>query len=283
VGRGLGGVAKRLPHVHHRQANTASLIRSEPRIKLTHTGLRAVLAAKPDGSAANEVADHDAVGVPFSNRDFINANHLRSWPARLSKLRSHVLLIQLLDRVPVELELLGNVLDRGRATAPPHVVSKALGIKRVVGQKLQPLALHFAATPALDSAHLEIEMDAHVAARQVANLPPRAVVEAPVGSPTKTAQRFFERRISVMTRALGVTEDTAKTSLGTKTRESVCVQQAFRFGRSRHREIMPNFRLSSNPAKPILVRLSAIHSLKKYPHSYAKIVFFSFADAWLSY
>jgi hypothetical protein len=46
-------------------------------------------------------------------------------------------------------------------------------------------------------------MDAHVAARQVANPPPRAVVEAPVGSPTKTAQRFFERRISVMTRALG--------------------------------------------------------------------------------
>jgi hypothetical protein len=35
---------------------------------------------------------------------------------------------------------------------------------------------------------------------------------------------------------------------------------------------MPNFRLSSNPAKPILVQLSAIHSLKKYPHSYAKIV-----------
>jgi hypothetical protein len=35
---------------------------------------------------------------------------------------------------------------------------------------------------------------------------------------------------------------------------------------------MPNFCSSSNPAKPILVRLSVIHSLKKHPHSYAKIV-----------
>ena len=34
---------------------------------------------------------------------------------------------------------------------------------------------------------------------------------------------------------------------------------------------MPNFCSSSNPAKPILVRLSVIHSLKKHPHSYAKI------------
>ena len=140
---GLGGVAKRLPHVHHRQANTAALVRSEPGIKLTHTGLRAVLAAKPDGSATNEIADHDAVGVPLSDRDFINANHLRSWLARLGKLRSHVLLIELLDRVPVELELLGDVLDRGRATAPPYVIGKALGIKRVVGQKLQSLDRRF--------------------------------------------------------------------------------------------------------------------------------------------
>ena len=190
-GVGLGGVAKRLPHVHHRQANTAPLVRSEPGIELTHAGLRAVLAAKPDRSAANEIADHDAIGVPLSDRDFINANHLRSWPARLGELRSHVLLVQFLDRVPVELEFLGNVLDRGRATAPPHVVGKALGVKRVVGQKLQSLALHFAATPALDSAHLEIEIDAHVAARQIANLPPRAVVEAPVGSPTKPHSVFL--------------------------------------------------------------------------------------------
>jgi hypothetical protein len=34
---------------------------------------------------------------------------------------------------------------------------------------------------------------------------------------------------------------------------------------------MPNFCSSSNPAKPILVRLSVIHCLKKHPHSYAKI------------
>jgi hypothetical protein len=36
---------------------------------------------------------------------------------------------------------------------------------------------------------------------------------------------------------------------------------------------MPNFCSSSNPAKPILVRLSVIRSLKKHPHSYPKIDF----------
>jgi hypothetical protein len=35
---------------------------------------------------------------------------------------------------------------------------------------------------------------------------------------------------------------------------------------------MPKFCSSSNPAKLVLARLSAIHSLKKYPHSYAEIV-----------
>jgi hypothetical protein len=36
---------------------------------------------------------------------------------------------------------------------------------------------------------------------------------------------------------------------------------------------MPNFRSTSNSAKPVLVRLSTMLSIKKRPYSYAKIVF----------
>ena len=34
---------------------------------------------------------------------------------------------------------------------------------------------------------------------------------------------------------------------------------------------MPKFYSFANPAKPILARLSTIHTLKKHPHSYAEI------------
>src|SRR4029078_8165274 len=63
-----------------------------------------------------QVAHHDAVGVPFANRYLIDADHFRSGFARLGQLRFHVLLVELFNRVPVQLEFLGNVVDRGRAT-----------------------------------------------------------------------------------------------------------------------------------------------------------------------
>ncbi len=52
--------------------------------------------------------------------------------------------------------------------------SPALGIKRVVGHKFQALALYFAATPAIYTAHLEIEIDAHVPGFFVTYLPDRS-------------------------------------------------------------------------------------------------------------
>jgi hypothetical protein len=48
------------------------------------------------------------------------------------ELRAHVLLVRCLDRIPAEVEFLGNILDGGLATAPPDVAGKALGIKGVV-------------------------------------------------------------------------------------------------------------------------------------------------------
>ena len=61
------------------------------------------------------------------------------------ELRAHVPPLQRLDRIPVEVEFLGDILDGGLATAPPHVVGRALGLERVVRQEVRTLALHGAA------------------------------------------------------------------------------------------------------------------------------------------
>src|ERR1700738_136783 len=68
---------KRLPHVHHCEPNARALLRAEPGVELAHTRLRTVLAAKPDRPAAKQIAHHNPVGVPFADRDLVNADHLR--------------------------------------------------------------------------------------------------------------------------------------------------------------------------------------------------------------
>jgi hypothetical protein len=59
------------------------------------------------------------------------ALHLRhdGWPrsSHLGQLGAHVLLVQLLHRMPVELELLGDISDRSTAAASADVKGKSLG------------------------------------------------------------------------------------------------------------------------------------------------------------
>jgi len=100
-------------------------------------------------------------------------------------------------------QVVAITLDRGRTAAPAHVMRKALGIERVVGQERQPLALHLAATSALHAPHLELEVDTQIATGQIANLTRPPVVPTRLRSTTAAAGRFFERRSRVMTRALG--------------------------------------------------------------------------------
>src|ERR1035437_2988248 len=86
--------------------------------------------------------------MALADRDLIDADRLGPRPARAGELGFHVLLLQRLDRIPVELQLLGNVLDRRWPTALAYVMGKALRIERVVRQEIEPLALHLAATAA---------------------------------------------------------------------------------------------------------------------------------------
>lgn len=123
-------------------------------------------------------------------------------PARLS-CSGMYLPLQFLHRVPVELKLFGDVLDARLPAAPAHVPGKAPGVEGVVGKPVEAPALHAPAAPAMNTAHLEFEINARVGARQIAHEPAPAVVPARLRPATAATERFFDRRTRVMTRALG--------------------------------------------------------------------------------
>jgi hypothetical protein len=135
--------------------------------------------------------------------DLVDADCLGARPAYAGELSLHVLLLQRLDRIPVKLQLLGNVLDRRLPTALTHIMGKALRIERVVRQEIEPLALHLAATAAPHPPDLNLQEDAGVAARQIANPPYAPVVPTRMNPPAAPAGHFFARRASVMRRAFG--------------------------------------------------------------------------------
>ena len=118
-------------------------------------------------------------------------------------LRPHVLHIERLDCVPIEPQLHGDVADRGLSAATPDIEGEALGEVRIVRQKIQPLAFHRGASPALDAPHLQIQNDPKSGARQIANPPPPTIEPARLDATAATANRFFERRSSVTIRTSG--------------------------------------------------------------------------------
>ena len=89
---------------------------------------------------------------------------------------------------------LAHVADRRLPAAPADMERKALRVAQVVGQKVQPLALHRTAAAALDPPNLEFQDDPKRAARQVADPPHPPVISAPLRPPATAAHRFFERR-----------------------------------------------------------------------------------------
>src|ERR1039458_2538370 len=139
-------VAKRVPHIHHREADSRALLRPKPVIELRHTRLGSILPAKPDWPGTNQVAHHDAVSMPFADRDFVDANRSGARRASTSQLRRYVLLVQLLDRVPVQVQFTGHILHGGTAATAANVKCKPLRVKRVVGKETEPLPFHLAAT-----------------------------------------------------------------------------------------------------------------------------------------
>ncbi len=64
-------VTKRLPHFHHRQTHASALLSMEQSMELIHALRAAILTPEPDRTTPFHVADHDTIGVAFTNRDLI--------------------------------------------------------------------------------------------------------------------------------------------------------------------------------------------------------------------
>src|SRR3974390_3066649 len=194
---------KRLPHVHHREPNAGALSCAEPGVELYHARLRAVLTPEPDRSSTKQVAHYDPVAMALADRNLVDADHLRTRHPHPLELGLHVLLVQHLDRVPVQRQLLRHVRNRRLPAAAPDKIGEAFGVERIVGQKVEPLPLHLAAVAAIETPHLQLQEYPRVPARQIAHPTDLAVVPArlhPTAAPTR---RFFERRFSAMMRAFG--------------------------------------------------------------------------------
>ena len=163
--RGLVGrhIVKRFPHIHHRKADASTPRRPKPVIELSHAHFGTILPSKPDGSATNQIAHHDAEGNRFpANRDFIDTNYLGSRCAYTRQLRPHILLVQLLDRVPIQVQIPCHILHCFIATTAANVERKPFCIKRVVGKKIQSLPFHIPATPANHTSSLDFQIDTRI-------------------------------------------------------------------------------------------------------------------------
>jgi len=193
--RRLGGVLLRglqegLPHVHRSDLDPLALLRSQPLAEGIHGSFRAVWATEPDGPLPDQVAGHDPVGMPLADRHFVDPDDLRPRGASSPELLPHVLLLQLLDRVPVHAHVLGNVPDAGAAASPADVVGEPLRVEGIVVEKRKRLPLRLPAPFAKDPSNRDLQVHPRVAAGEILDETDLVVVEGPVNRPAGSAQSF---------------------------------------------------------------------------------------------
>ena len=87
---------------------------------------------------------------------------------------------------------------------------------RIGREPVEPFLLHAATPAALDPSHLDLEMDAQIAAGEVAHPTHCSVVPSAVCAATRAADRFFWRRVNVITRARGSPKIPTIVRLGVK-------------------------------------------------------------------
>src|ERR1700741_2703021 len=218
---------KRLPHVHHSQANTRALLLAKPGVELRHAGFRSVLAAKPDRPTPLKIADHDPIAMTLADPDLVDPDRLGTRRARSCELRLHVLHLQRLDGVPIKRQFLRNIRDRCLSATAADKIRKALGVERGVCQKVEPFLFHFAAATAIDAPHLQLEQDARVPAGQITHLPDFAVVPSHLDAATASTRCFFDRRFKVMMRNFG-SPKTPRTTGSTRNPSNEYVSQSRR-------------------------------------------------------
>lgn len=173
-------------------------------------------AAKPYRPAAKQIADDDAVLVTLSDRDFIDADDAPCRRARAVQLFAHVLLFEVLDGMPVEAQFGCDLPDDGLATALADVESEPLGVEGIVGQPVEAFVLHAGTPRARYSSKEEGKIDALVATGEIAYASSPLVVVMAVRMAALTANRFFRRRWSETTTAIGSPNRPRRRWLGTQ-------------------------------------------------------------------
>src|SRR4030043_200049 len=196
-------VFKGFPHVHDRKPYPFDFRGSEPFIEELQALLRTVGPPEPDGPPPLQIADDDPVAVALTDGDLVNADRLGPGIPSTAEFLPHVLLFQSVDRLAVQMQLLGDILDRGGTATLAHVKGKPLGVERVVAQEGELFLLHLAAPSAQNTPDLQLEVDARVAAGEVSDQPELPIVEYPVDRTASSADCFFVLRVNPMTRALG--------------------------------------------------------------------------------
>ena len=167
--------------------------------------------------------------MPFADGNLVDADDFRPRRPRPPQLLLHVLLLQGLDRLPVQMELFGHVPNTRIPTATADIEGKSLGVKGRVGQPVQLFLLHLLAPSAKDAANLHVQVNPHIPAGQISNPADLSVVEGTMDRPAGSTDRFFPLRLSRMSEGPGVPEDTGNSLPRVEARKPIDVPELFMF------------------------------------------------------
>src|SRR4030067_3845579 len=173
-------VFKGFPHVHERKPFPFGFRGAEPFIEELQALPRALGPPDPDGPPPLQIADDDPVGVALTDGDLVNADGFGSGIPGTAEFLPHVLLFQSVDRLAVQMQLPGDILDRGGTATFANVKGKPLGVERIGAQEGKLLLLHLAAPSAQNTPDLQFAGDARVAAGEGADQAELAGGEGPV-------------------------------------------------------------------------------------------------------
>ena len=107
----------------------------------------AIHSAEPDGPATDQIADDDPVCVAWTDGEFVDADDLGARLTDAGQLLAHVLLVEFLDGMPVEVEVLRDILDGGESAVASDTDGESLGEVWIVGEPIEPFAFHVPALP----------------------------------------------------------------------------------------------------------------------------------------
>ena len=154
----------------------------------------------------------------------------------------------------------------------PTKIRKALGVERIVCQKVDLLSLHLAVPATIDAPHLQLKQYSHVPAGQVTHLPDFAVVPPHLAAATASTRCFFDRRFNVTMRTFG-SPKTPRTSGAARNPSNEYVSQS-----SRRRfdilaighlcQILNSAKMQNIPEIPRLMTFQALkltHSILRRP------------------